>query len=179
MVKEVQYIGDVNEKVEEIFENQFGEDFLQTIKKIGEVAGIGELESIDLYTYPFTNKFEITENNAILVFFFQKGRIRIFDGLTWDEYDPIRTFIILTPEGKDINPFSNNELENMYLKFTSGPELGDALYQTYGAIVSLNKTKGIYELDMEVNINKFSDEERETLIKAFKILGVIEEDNGN
>ena len=175
MIKDLEYKGKFTKKVEEIFKEDYEfEELTDYIIKIGNVAGLGKLKEFKLQCYSFTNKYDMQEENAELYFYFEKGKIEIFDGLKCKSTDVIKYIRIYDNNDKLISEYENEKLEEFVEKFED-----EVFYQLGGLpsivqtiIEELLKEKEVYVIDTTIDLNKFNAEERKILKQALKILQV-------
>jgi len=114
------------------------------------------------------------EENAELYFYFEKGKIEVFDGLEWKGVDVIKYIRIYDNDDKLISEYENEELEEIIENFED-----EVFYQLGGLpgivqtiIEELLKEKEVYVVDTTIDLNKFNTEERKILKQALKILQV-------
>lgn len=161
------------EKVENELNKEFGDDFVEKLEKIGKVANLGNLKKVELKCYTFINKYDLQEENAEIYFLFEKGKVKIFDGLEWKGDEPIREVSIYNAEDNLICEYENEELYELVTEFENIlNNMGGISYLTESVITQLLKEKEIYIVDTEINLKKFNEKEKEILKKALKILKI-------
>jgi len=172
MIRDLEYKGKFTNNVKEVLEEYFGEDFIENIVKIGEVAKIGEIKEVVLKTYPYLNKYDIQEDNAEICFIFDKGRVEIFDGLKWKGCEAVRYINIYDENNNSICQYDNEELDEAVTELEDILDDVEVVCSTEMAIKDLKKQANIYVIDVEIDLNKFNEKEREILQQALKILKI-------
>ena len=166
--------------VEEIFSSNMDseevEDIFEKINYIREHKSLGEIEELDIEVDDeYKNKFDLTSTNITIKFICQNGVIMIFSGLLWKSIN--ETLIIDLWNKKEDARILLNEEEHKELILPLEEIIIDCVDELKiiceDIIEEQEKENGIYSIrDLRIDINKYTKEEQETIMKTLELLGI-------
>jgi uncharacterized membrane protein len=165
MIKDYYYKGSDFEKAKDLFATYLGKGFLELIEDIKKEFSLGKITSFSLNA-----KYEINDMNKLgligeIVLTGDNGE-KIYIEEYFDEIDHLYMGIRnIETDIKKMNEI-RNKISDYFKNF-----LDDPLYDVLVALITdLKERDNIYIIDKEINLNNYTEKEREILTQALKIL---------
>jgi hypothetical protein len=166
MIRDYYYKGSNFEKTKNLFATYLGKEFLELVEYIKKEFSLGKITSFSLkaeYEINDINKLELI--GEIILTAGNNGEIYIKE--CFNEMDHLYIEINIEADIKKINEVKNKIL-NYFENF-----LDDPLYDVLIALIKdLKEIDNIYIIDKEINLNNYTEKEREILTQALKILKI-------
>jgi len=83
MIRDAEYKGTFTKEIKEIIEEYLEVDFFQYLTKIRKLANLGRIQEVSISTERYTNKYDITDDNGEIVFYCEKGKVKIMEGISY------------------------------------------------------------------------------------------------